>query len=229
MLLLLIFGLTDLNAQSGKSKVQTKIDGYRPQSRDFGYAFFRDELKGKEGCNPDITIEMEGKDRNPHEQKFKDANDKYLGSNCGNGNLTSYSAQWDKDYELDLIGREYCRDRQIAVSREEFKTFEMWQQKKGQLIMAHYKWIKSILAQMKEIKMGLKGYRYLDEAIELCTELGLNVQEDEVIRCNSTGLVIYNPKNLAERIKGMKNKTITREQKIAFRKQYENAQSEVVN
>ena len=27
--------------------------------------------------------------------------------------------------------------------------------------------------QMKEIKMGLKGYRYLDEAIELCTELGL--------------------------------------------------------
>ena len=124
---------------------------------------------------------MEGKDRNPHEQKYKDANDKYLGFNCGSDNLTSYSAQWDKDYELDLIGREYCRDRQIAVSKEEFKTFEMWQQKKGQLIMAHYKWIKSILDQMKEIKMGLKGYRYLDEAIELCTELGLSVQEAEII------------------------------------------------
>jgi hypothetical protein len=97
----------------------------------------------------------------------------------------------------------------------------MWQQKKGQLIMAHYKWIKSVLEQMKEIKMGLKGYRYLDEAIELCSELGLNVQEDEVIRCNSSGLVIYNPKNLADRIKGMKNKTITREQKIALRMKYE--------
>ena len=97
----------------------------------------------------------------------------------------------------------------------------MWQQKKGQLIMAHYKWIKSVLEQMKEIKMGLKGYRYLDEALELCTELGLNVQEDEVIRCNSSGLVIYNPKNLADRIKGMKNKTITREQKIALRMKYE--------
>ena len=45
---------------------QDDIDGYRPQSRDFGYAYFRDQLKGKEGCNPDITIEMEGKDRNPH-------------------------------------------------------------------------------------------------------------------------------------------------------------------
>ena len=204
---------------------QDDIDNYQPQSRDFAYAYFRDELKGREGCNPDITIEMEGKDRNPHEQKYKDANDKYLGFNCGRQNLTSYSAQWDKDYELDLIGREYCRDRQIAVSREEFKTFEIWQQAKGQLIMAHYKWIKSVLEQMKEIKMGLKGYRYLDEAIELCTELGLNVQEDEVIRTNSTGLVIYNPKNLAERIKGMKNKSVSREDKIKARMIYEQNQA----
>jgi len=200
-------------------------ENYQPQSRDFAYAYFRDELKAQDQCNPDITIEMEGKDRNPHEQKYKDANDKYLGFNCGSNNLTSYSAQWDKDYELDLIGREYCRDRQIAVSREEFKTFEMWQQKKGQLVMAHYKWIKSVLDQMKEIKMGLKGYRYLDEAIELCTELGLNVQEDEVIRTNSTGLVIYNPKNLAERIKGMKNKSVSREDKIKARMIYEQNQA----
>jgi len=207
---------------------QDEVEGYQPQSRDFAYAYFRDELKGREGCNPDITIEMEGKDRNPHEQKYKDANDKYLGFNCGSDNLTSYSAQWDKDYELDLIGREYCRDRQINVSKEEFQTFVIWQQAKGQLVMAHYKWIKSILEQMKEIKMGLKGYRYLDEAIELCTELGLNVQEDEVIRTNSTGLVIYNPKNLAERIKGMKNKNFSREDKIKARLLYE-AQSQVVN
>jgi len=200
-------------------------ESYDPQSRDFGYAYFRDELKAQDNCNPDITIEMEGKDSNPHWTKYTDANDKYLGSSSGRDNLTSYSAQWDNEYELDLIGREYCRDRQIAVSREEFKTFEMWQQKKGHLIMAHYKWIKSVLEQMKEIKMGLKGYKYLDEALELCTELGLNVQEDEVIRCNSTGLVIYNPKNLAERIKGMKNKNVSREQKILARQEYERKQA----
>ena len=203
---------------------QDDIDGYRPQSRDFGYAYFRDELKAQDQCNPDITIEMEGKDRNPHEQKFKDANDKYLGSSSGKDNLTSYSAKWDKEYELDLIGREYCRDRQIAVSKAEYKTFEDWQIAKGQLIMAHYKWIKSVLTQMKEIKMGLKQYRYLDEAIELCTELGLSVQDAEIIRCNSGGLVIYNPKNLAERIKGMKNKNITREDKIKERVLYEKQQ-----
>jgi len=217
-----------LNGDMDNVDRQDDIEGYRPSSRDFGYAYFRDELKAQDQCNPDITIEMEGKDRNPHETKYKDANDKYLGSNHGRDNLTSYSAKWDKEYELDLIGREYCRDRQIAVSREEYKTFEMWQQKKGQLVMAHYKWIKSVLTQMKEIKMGLKGYKYLDEAIELCTELGLNVQDAEIIRCNSTGLVIYSPKNLAERIKGMKNKNHSREDKIKERLVYE-AQSQVVN
>ena len=208
---------------------QDDIDGYRPQSRDFGYAYFRDELKAQDQCNPDITIEMEGKDRNPHEQKYKDANDKYLGSSSGRENLTSHSRTWDKEYELDLIGREYCRDRQIAVSREEYKTFEMWQIAKGQLIMAHYKWIKSILTQMKEIKMGLKGYKYLDEMIELGTELGLSISDAEIIRCNSGGLVIYNPKNLAERIKGMKNKNHSRADKIKERILYESQQSGVVN
>ena len=218
-----------LNGDHDGTDRQDDMEGYQPQSRDFGYAYFRDELKGKEGCNPDITIEMEGKDSNPHWTKYQDANDKYLGTNSGRNNLTSYADKWDKEYELDLIGREYCRDRQIAVSREEFKTFEMWQQAKGKLIMAHYKWIKSILNQMKEIKMGLKGYRYLDEAIELCTELGLSVNDAEIIRCNSGGLVIYNPKNLAERIKGMKNKNITREDKIKERMLYEKQQNQSVN
>jgi hypothetical protein len=205
-------------------------ESYKPSSRDFGYAYFRDELKAQDQCNPDITIEMEGKDSNPHWTKFADANDKYLGSNCGRNNLTSYADKWDKEYELDLIGREYCRDRQIAISREEFKTFEIWQQAKGQLIMAHYKWIKSILNQMKEIKIGLKGYKYLDEMIELGTELGLTLSDAELIRCNSGGLVIYNPKHLAERIKGMKNKNFSRADKIKARLLYEkDAQSEVVN
>jgi len=91
--------------------------------------------------------------------------------------------------------------------------------------MAHHKWIKSVLDQMKEIKLGLKGYRYLDEAIELSTELGLNITDAEIIRTNSTGLVIYNPKNLAERIKGMKNKNVSREDKILARREYEKRQS----
>jgi len=199
-------------------------ENYQPQSRDFAYAYFRDELKAQDQCNPDITIEMEGKDRNPYETKYKDANDKYLGFNCGSDNLTSYSAQWDKEYELDLIGREYCRDRQINVSREEYKTFEMWQQKKGQLIMAHYKWVKSILAQTKFVKDVLKGYKYLDEALEFAKESDVNIDEAEIIRCNSSGLMIYNPKNASQMLKAMKNKNVSREAKILARREYDKQQ-----
>ena len=203
---------------------QDDRNSYDPQSRDFGYAYFRDELKAQDNCNPDITIEMDGKDSNPHWTKYTDANDKYLGTRSGRDNLTSYADKWDKEYELDLIGREYCRDRQIAVSRAEYKTFEMWQQKKGQLIMAHYKWIKSILAQTKFVKDVLKGYKYLDEAIEFAKESDVNIDEAEIIRCNSSGLMIYNPKNASQMLKAMKNKNVSREAKILARQEYERKQ-----
>jgi len=200
---------------------QDDEQSYRPSSRDFGYAYFRDELKAQKDCNPDITIEMEGKEGNPHWTKFQDANDKYLGTSSGRNNLTSYADKWDKEYELDLIGREYCRDRLIAVSRQEYKTFEMWQQAKGQLIMAHYKWIKSILAQTKFVKDVLKGYKYLDEALEFAKESDCNIDEAEIIRCNSSGLMIYNPKNASAMLKSMKNLNVSREDKILARVEYE--------
>ena len=95
---------------------QDDIDSYRPQSRDFAYAYFRDELKAKENCNPDINIEMEGKSANPHQTKFNDANEKALGFSGGRGDEISHARDWNNNYEFDLIGREYCRDRQIPVS-----------------------------------------------------------------------------------------------------------------
>jgi hypothetical protein len=186
----------------------------------YGYALYRDELKAQDNCNPDILIEQEDKDTNPHLTKYTDNNNKYLGDKD-----SGYGKQWNDKYQLDLIGREYCRDRSIACNQEQFMVLKQWKQAKGQFVMAHRNWIKSILDQMKEIKIGLKGYKYLDEAIELCTELGLNITEAEIIRTNSTGLVIYNPKNLADRIKGMKNKTVTREQKIAERIRYEGSKN----
>ena len=196
------------------------------KQNDFAYAMYRDELKGRENCNPDINIEQKDNQSNPHWTKVDDANEKYLGLSGGRDNATSFAREWNNDYVLDLIGREYCRDRSINCQKEEYQMLMVWQSAKGQLITCHEKWIESILNQMKEIKLGLKGYRYLDEAIELCTELGLNVQDAEIIRTNSTGLVIYNPKNLADRIKGMKNKTLSREDKIKARLLYNQQQAQ---
>ena len=205
---------------------QDDIDAYEPKSRDFAYAYFRDELKAKENCNPDINIEMDNKPSNPYQTKFCDANDRALGFSSGNDNLISHAKDWDKNYELDLIGREYCRDRQIPVSKAEFQTFVIWQQAKGQMIMAHYKWIKSVLTQMKFVKDVIKGYKYLDEALEFAKESDLNIDEAEIIRCNSSGLMLYNPKNAAAMLKSMKNKNQTREDKIAARIKYNQQQAQ---
>ena len=205
------------------------VDSNSSYSRDdsgYGYALYRDELKAQDNCNPDILIEQEGKDNNPHKTKYVDNNNKYLGSDSDD---KGYGKVWNDKYQLDLIGRNYCRDRSIACSEDEYMFLIDWKKQKAQFVLSHHKWIKSILEQMTEIKRGLKGYKYLDEAIELSTELGLNITDAEIIRTNSTGLTIYNPKNLADRIKGMKNKKEqTREEKIKARLLYEK-QSQVVN
>ena len=206
---------------NGSIDTDSNSDSYSDNS--YGYALFRDELKAQENCNPDILIEQEGKDSNPHKTKYCDNNSKYLGNDD-----KGYGKEWNEKYQLDLIGRDYCRDRSIACTEQEYMMLIEWKNQKGQFVMAHHKWIKSVLDQMKEIKLGLKGYKYLDEALELATELGLNINEAEIIRTNSTGLTIYNPKNLADRIKGMKNKREkTREEKIAERVAYMQAQESV--
>ena len=191
-------------------------------SRDYsyGYALYRDEINAQEDCNADILIEQADKDDNPHKRKFVENNERYLGLSGGRNNETKYGKEWNDKYKLDLIGRDYCRDRSIACEKEEFDFLISWKKQKSAFVMAHTKWIESILKQMKEIKLGLKGYKWLDEAIELANELGLSITDAEIVRTNSTGLVIYNPKNLAERIKGMKNTEKTREQKIAERVAY---------
>ena len=95
---------------------------------------------------------------------------------------------------------------------------------KADVVSKHSTWVSSISKQADQLKIGLKAYRYLSEGVELMTELGVDCDEADLIRTNSTGLVIYNPVNLASMIKGMKNTTITREQKIAIRKAYEQNQ-----
>jgi hypothetical protein len=94
---------------------------------------------------------------------------------------------------------------------------------KADVVSKHTTWVDSISKQADQLKIGLKAYRYLSEGIELATELGINVDEAELVKTNSTGLTIYNPTNLANMIKGMKNKQSanTREEKILARQKYE--------
>jgi hypothetical protein len=194
--------------------------------KQFAYAYKREELKAKD-CNPDIMAQQNGKDDNPHKTKHIEANDKALGYsryssyNSDDDNSVGITREFDSQFYLDIIGTSHCRSRTIACTKQEFEQFKMLKLAKANVITCHQKWIDSIEKQKQAMKTGLKAYRYLSEGVELMKELGIEIDEAELVRCNSTGLTIYNPVNLASMIKGMKNQTMAREQKIAIRKQYE--------
>jgi hypothetical protein len=191
----------------------------------FAVAYFREDLKAMD-CNPDIYAQQSENKDNPHKTKHVDACMKalgYSGYNHSSGSDTNIgmAKTFDEPYFLDVIGTSYCRSRAIACTKDEYTEFENFRIAKGNLVTKHQTWIDTIQKQCDQLKIGLKAYRYLSEGIELATELGIQVDEAELIRTNSTGLTIYNPSNLASMIKGMKNKHQSREAKILARKKYE--------
>jgi hypothetical protein len=196
------------------------------EGRKFAYAYLREDLKAMD-LNPDIMAQQDKNNDNPHKTKHMELNDKALGRSSSNGRYNSdesigMTKSFNDQFYLDVIGTSYCRSRAIACTQNEYKELEAWRIAKGQLVATHQTWVDSITKQCDQLKIGLKAYRYLSEAIELATELGIEVEESELIRTNSTGLTIYNPKNLADMIKGLKNnKPLTTAQKIEARKQYE--------
>jgi len=206
-------------------KIDGGINGQDNGSRDhdFAHAYFRDELKAQDNCNPDINIEMADKERNPHQTKFQDANAKYLGTSGGRDNQTSYSKEWNDDYKLDLIGREYCRDRQLNCDQKEFAILMTWQQAKSKLIMAHTKWVETILEQCKLLKNVLRDHTYLEQSIELANKMGITLNESNILATTSKGIVVSN-QDILNHLTTLKNKTKTREQKILARRIYDQAQ-----
>ena len=197
--------------------------GNGEDSQHFAHAYYREELKAK-GHNPDIIAQQNGKNENPHKTKHVEANNKFLGKSSHRSSDESgigITKQFDDQYQLDVIGTSYCRSRAIACTKDEYNIFLAWRSAKANVVSKHQTWIDSITKQTDQLKIGLKAYRYLSEGIELAKELGIELDEAELIRTNSTGLTIYNPSNLASMIKGMKNKTQTREDKIKARLQYE--------
>ena len=171
------------------------------KQNDFAYAYFRDELKGKinkgEKCNPDINIEQkwgkgdgEENSSNPHWTQVDQANERELGLSGGKENQTCYARQWNDDYKLDLIGREYCRDRQIGCDQKEFAILMTWQIAKSKLIQCHTTWVETILEQMKVIKGQLRDHVYLEQSIALAKKMGLTISETDILATTSKGLVL---------------------------------------
>jgi len=141
----------------------------------------------------------------------------------GKENQTCYAREWNSDYELDLIGREYCRDRQIGCDQKEFAILMTWQIAKQKLIMAHTKWIETILEQLKVLKAGLRDHVYLEQSIDMAKKKGLTISETDILATTSKGIVVSNT-DILNHLASLKNKTKTREEKILARIKYDQAQ-----
>ena len=204
-------------------KLQGNLNGneYGKQD-DFAYAYFRDELIQDEG-NPDINIEQEDNQNNPHLTKWQDKNSKIIDTLKDNFN---------DQFACDVIGTSYCRSRAIACTKEEFQEMNKFIIMKSDLVKYHQEWQRGIKEDMKDIVGALKSYRYLDEGIQLANDtfeslsIDNRLEESQIIRTNSTGLTLYNPENVASRIAERHKAKLTREEKIALFKQ---SQSSVMN
>ena len=189
---------------------------------DFAYAYFRDELIQDEG-NPDINIEQEDNQNNPHLTKWQDKNSKIIDTLKDNFN---------DQFTCDVIGTSYCRSRAIACTKEEFQIMNDFIIMKSELVRTHQEWQRGIREDMKDIVGALKSYRYLDEGIQLANDtfeslsIDNRLEESQIIRTNSTGLTLYNPENVASRIAERRKAKLTREEKIAL---FKEQQSSVMN
>mgnify|MGYP001200336582 FL=1 len=217
----------DYNSNEVKKHFDFKLQGnlngneYGKQD-DFAYAYFRDELINDEG-NPDINIEQEDNQNNPHLTKWQDKNSKIIDTLKDNFN---------DQFTCDVIGTSYCRSRAIACTKEEFQIMNDFIIMKSELVRTHQEWQRGIREDMKDIVGALKSYRYLDEGIQLANDtfeslsIDNRLEESQIIRTNSTGLTLYNPENVASRIAERRKAKMTREEKIAL---FKEQQSSVMN
>jgi hypothetical protein len=183
-------------------KLDANMSG-RFDSMDFGIAYYRDELKGA-GINPEITIQNKTQDNrsNPHWTQETDKIKKFLGYQNEDG----IYAQWKDKYSLDVIGTSYCRSRTIPCSANEFDQMRAFKNARQVFVQSHYSWAEAIQKDMRDITLGLKDYKYVSDAIDLCGALGLDINENELQRTAGVSLTIYQPENLASLIKSRRAK-----------------------
>jgi len=170
---------------------------------DFGIAYYRDELK-QSGINPEINIQQKAQDNrdNPHWTQEKDKIKKFLGYQNGDGIYQS----WKDKFSLDVIGTSYCRSRTIPCFNSEFKEMKLFKNARQSFVNTHYIWAENIFRDMRDINNALKDYKYVQDAINLCDKLGLNVNENELQKTVGVSLTIYQPENLANLIKSRRVK-----------------------
>jgi hypothetical protein len=197
--------------------------------RKFARAYYRDELKSK-GLNPDfhLSINDDYSKRNPKYYNDESSVNSYLGfSNSSNEDQSIQKPvhKWENDFKLWTIGSSYCHSRNYKVDENTLNFFKMYVSSADNVIKEHQQMYSYVEGKMKTLRLGLKSYRYFDQAKALADKVGVVLNETMMNESSSLALSIYSPENLASLLED--KKVMTRDEKIAFARQQ--MQNQVVN
>jgi hypothetical protein len=206
-----------------KDEIHVRFD----MGRNFARAYYRDEMIAK-GLNPDykLSINDDYSKRNPKYYNDESNCNKFLGygvRNDASGNTMYPKDEWDNNFKLWVVGSSYCHNRQFKVDENTLNFFKMYVQSADNVIKEHQQMYSYVEGKMKTLRLGLKSYRYFDQAKKLADKVGVVLNESMLNESSSLALSIYSPDNLASLLEDKVE--MTREEKIAYFK----AQQQSVN
>ncbi len=199
--------------------------------KDFLTSYYRDEMKAK-GIDADYDVRLGDnyEKRNPTYYNSESAVNKFLG--FGSRNDVSKSVmypkdEWDNDFKLWVIGTSYCHSRKFKADQETYNFFTMFKTAQEEVVRNHQCLFDHVNKKMEKLKLGLKSYRYFDQAKELADKLGVVLNESVLDAHSSMALSIYSPSNLADLLTDEVEQT--RDEKIAIAKQLLQEQQNSLN
>ena len=186
--------------------------------KDFLTSYYRDEMKAK-GIDADFNVRLADNydKRNPTYYNTESAVNKFLGFGSRNdvsGNVIYPKDEWENDLKLWVIGSDYCSSRKFQTSHDEYLWFCSFNNAKEDVVKTHQQLFNHVDKKMQKLKLGLKSYRYFDQAKELADKLGVVLNESILDAHSSMALSIYSPSNLADLLTDEVEQT--REEKIAI-------------
>jgi hypothetical protein len=169
--------ITKVDDEGREYQANDEINVRFDMGRKFARAYYRDELKSK-GLNPDynLSIDNDYSKRNPKYYNDESAVNKYLGfSNSSNEDQSIQKPvqKWENDFKLWTIGTSYCHSRQFKVDENTLNFFKMYVASADNVIKEHEQMYSYVEGKMQKVRLGLKSYRYFDQAKALADKVGV--------------------------------------------------------
>ena len=210
----------DTDYNDNKVEVYDDVHIKFDSDKEFLISYYRDEMKAK-GLDADYDVRLGDNydKRNPTYYNAESNVNKYLGygsRNDASGQSSYAKDTWDNDFKLWVIGSSYCHTRMFQTNNETYLWFKHFNVAKDNVILAHKNLFDHVDKKMQKLKLGLKSYRYFDQAKELADKLGVVLNESVLDAHSSMALSIYSPTNLADLLTDEVEQT--REEKIAIAK-----------